>query len=194
MKKSLLVLSIFGLFSLNSCKDNKTNSEMDMNQPADTTETAMEENQEADAQTLANLDLKRKEIEEYSKTTEAVSLETTTMREKIKQKWSKIHYYVKDGNIVRMKTYPHESISKRTEEFYFDGGNLIIAVVEDNGEKEAGNGEGINKKYYFNNGESIGESNKSDETEYNVKDSDSEELLTEAKEYMDIYKKSIENK
>jgi hypothetical protein len=194
MKTTLLILSTVALLAFNSCKDKNANAHMDMTEVADTTETAIKENNEADAQTLATLDLKRTEIENFSKTTKAVSMETTAMREKIKQKWSKIHYYVKDGNVVRIKTYPHESISKRTEEFYFDGGSLIMAVVEDNGENEVGSGEAINKKYYFNNGKTIGEANKSGETEYNEKNSDGEELLTEANEYMDIYNKSLENK
>ncbi len=126
----------------------------------------------------------QKEIEGWSKNTEPQTLSTDSLRSKIKQKWSKIHFYSKDGQVQRIKTYPHAQVSDRTEEFYFRDGELILAVIEDNGSaKEA---EMADKMYFFQGGELIGEENGAKEKEYAIKSSDAEELLQEAAEYLDL--------
>jgi hypothetical protein len=98
---------------------------------------------------------------------------------------------LKDSVIVKVKTYPHPSISKRTEEFYANKDGLLMVVIEDNG-SAAKNQEKdmVDKMYYFNGDSLIKETNKGTESEYNVRNSDAEELMTEFKEYLDIYKKS----
>lgn len=111
---------------------------------------------------------------------------TSEMREQIKQKWSAIHFYKKDGNVVRIKTYPHDGISTRTEEFYFKDNQLVCAVIEDQGTKGKGKDEiKDDKTYYYFNDKMIKEVKHSEEKEYAIKDSDAERLLQEAKEYLE---------
>lgn len=119
---------------------------------------------------------------------EPVAVATKQLKEKIKQKWEKIHFYLMDGQVVRVKTYPYENISNRTEEFYLMNGELALAVIEDNGAGERGkNAEQIDKLYYFYNGEALKEIGAENEKEYSVKNGDAEELMAELKEYLDIY-------
>lgn len=131
----------------------------------------------------------RSEIETKIKEIKPVEVSTKELREKVKQKWSKIEFYVLDNQVVRVKTYPHENISKRTEEFYFKDGKLAIVTIEDDGstskDKEKGS---IEKAYYYQNDKLVSEVNNSKETEFSIKNSEAEELLQEAKEYLEIYK------
>jgi len=120
----------------------------------------------------------------------AVEVSTKDLREKIKQKWSKIHFYAQNGVLIKVKTYPHEKISKRTEEFYANKDGLVLVVIEDNGEGNKGKSKDIlDKMYYFNDGKIIKEINNAKEKEYSVKEGDAEELLSEFKEYSEIYSK-----
>lgn len=122
-----------------------------------------------------------------SATVEPVVISSAGLREKIKQKWERIHFYSIDGQVVRIKTYPHTSISKRTEEFYLNNQELILAVIEDNGEGEKGKSlEQIDKLYYFNNGELIKEVKTDNKAEFAIKSSDAEELISEVNEYLQI--------
>jgi hypothetical protein len=124
---------------------------------------------------------------------EAVEVTTSNLRAKTKQKWSKIHFYVKDGSIVKIKTYPYANLSKRTEEFYANEKGLVLAVIEDNGEGGKGKPKNeLDKLYYFSGGILIKEINKEENTEYTIKESDAEELQSEFKEYLDVYKYYIE--
>jgi len=129
----------------------------------------------------------RKEIETWSKQSEPITLSTDSLRAKTKQKWFKIHIYSKDGEVQRIKTYPHEGISDRTEEFYFSEGELILAVIEDNGSTKA-EAEMADKMYFFHAGKLIGEEKGVNEKEYAIESSDAEELLQEAAEYLDLAK------
>lgn len=133
-----------------------------------------------------SIDRKRKEIENLELT--PVEITSGGLREKIRQKWSKIHFYVQDGNVVKIKTYPYETISKRTEEFYTDGNSLILVVIEDNGEGEKGKEKDqLDKMYYFKNENLVKELSNNQETEHRYRNSDAEELLAEYKEYLEIY-------
>ena len=63
-----------------------------------------------------------------------------------------------------------------------------MAVIEDNGAGERGKAkEEIDKLYYYHNGEFLKEVNKETKSEYAIKKSDAEELLSEVKEYLEIY-------
>lgn len=135
-------------------------------------------------------------IDQFRTETEALSIKpievlSTNLREKTKQKWSKIHFYVNNDVVVKIKTYPYKEISKRTEEFYANKTGLLLAVIEDNGEGAKGKPKNeIDKLYYFNGDKLIKELTKGGEKEFNVRNSDAEELLVEFKEYMDIYTKT----
>ncbi len=188
MKRLFILPAICMLLVLNSCKDKKNEKDADQtmeNQEVEMVEEEMEMNINTDS-LATEIDNKQEMIE--SNLGDPVEMSTENLREKTKQKWKKIHFYTKDGQVVRVKTYPYEDISKRTEEFYFDNGSLMLAVIEDDGSEEADNEKKADKIYYFYNGEPIKEVNNSKrEKEYNLKDSDAEELQQEAMEYLDLY-------
>jgi hypothetical protein len=132
-------------------------------------------------------DALRTEIEASLDAAEKVELATEGLRSQIAQKWSMIHYYKSNGNVVRIKTYPHEGVSNRTEEFYFNDGALAMVVIEDNGSGERGKEkESVDKIYYFHDGEMIEEAHNTAETEYGIRKSDGERLMQEAAEYMEL--------
>ena len=135
---------------------------------------------------------KRKTIEQNI--SKPIVVSTSSLREKIKQKWESIHFYLIENELVRIKTYPYKNISSRTEEFYLDNGQLILAVIEDDGSGERGKSiEVLDKLYYFENEEVIKEIRSEKEQEYNIKSSDAEELLVELHEYLSIYKSHKRN-
>lgn len=192
--KSILKTSLISitLISFASCNQNENQS---VNQESADTETqkATEVIQEPKSSNPGNVDslvsvinAKRSEIE--SNLGEPVSIETTNLKAKIKQKWSKIHFYSNGNQIVRIKTYPYDNISKRTEEFYLDNEELILAVIEDDGSGEKGKTvDQIDKMYFFYEGTLIKELSNANEKEYSIKNSEAEELAQEVKEYLDIY-------
>ena len=148
---------------------------------------------EADIEALSQeIDQYRAEVEASVKNIEPVEISTSDLRAKIAQKWSKIHYYLNEsGDVIRVKTYPYETISKRTEEFYFKDGQLVLAAVEDNGEGEPGKEKDqIDKLYYYFGDKGFAEERHTSEEEHQIRNSDSEELLVEAEEYLEIYNKA----
>lgn len=142
---------------------------------------------------VATIDSQRAHIEAVvSKGIEPITITTDELREKISQKWSKLHVYVKDGAVIRIKSYPHESISQRTEEFYYEDEQLILAVVEDKGmaSDERGREKGqIDKLFYYMGGDHIYTVFQNEEKEETSNPSEKLELQDEAKEYLEIYKK-----
>lgn len=188
--KYLIVASSIVFFV--ACSEPKKSEPKKEEAQAEKKEEAMEV--DADAVVKSADELRRK-IENEIENIEPIQIETTGLRENIKQKWSKIHYYLKDNQVVRVKTYPHKEVSKRTEEFYYDNGKLSIVAIEDDGSGDRGKAKNqFDKIYYFKDGDYITEVNNSKEGEYTIKQSDAEKLLQEAKEYMDIFKSETENK
>ena len=135
---------------------------------------------------IKSIDNTRDAIEKH--TGDPIVMTTESLREKIKQKWEKIHFYTIEGQLVRVKTYPHATITDRTEEFYLDNEELILVVIEDNGLGDRGKSKDqLDRLYYFQNGELVMEQNRENDPEYTMRASDAEELLTELMEYMEIY-------
>lgn len=194
MKKlSYLVVVVLTSTLLFSCGQAEEAKEKAAEKEIKEKENVQEEEMNATKPSL-NTDSVATSIDGYRTTVEenigeGVEVSTHEMREKVKQKWSKIHFYTIGGNVVRIKTYPHENVSERTEEFYLKDGDLVLAVTEDNGEGERGKeNENIDKMYYYHAGEMIKEINGEEKAEYSVKQSDAEELLSEVREYMEAYK------
>jgi hypothetical protein len=138
------------------------------------------------------IDQTRAQIE--SNLGQPTEVSTAKLKEKIKQKWSKIHFYTQNGQVVRIKAYPYDQISKRTEEFYLQGDKLILALIQDDGisgKEENGEtgekAETINKMYYFQGDELIKEIKQANEEEHSIKNSDAEELIQEVNEYLEIF-------
>lgn len=136
------------------------------------------------------IDAENARIESTLKSMIKTSLKTREMREQIKQKWSLIEFYSENSQVVKIVTLPHPQISKRTEEFTFRNGKLILAIIGDHGMKEDGKpGNIIDKAYYFLDDKCIKEDNRSKETETTIRNSDSERLVQEAGEYLSLFPK-----
>lgn len=181
---------------LTSCDNSKKTTDTAITDSAVVVETIVEtvvetENEMSDEQKqemVQKIDAQKAEIETKIKDVKPTELKTTALREQLKQKWEKLHFYTNaEGQVIRVKTYPYDKVSKRTEEFYFQDGKLILAVIEDDGTGEAGKEkEKLNKLYYFNEEKPFHEINNSGETEYSIKESDAERLLEEANEYLKL--------
>lgn len=195
MKSIKLTFAICSLVFFMSC-DNLTvektvSQESAKEESLNEEETLYTENINVDS-LVAAANAMRAEIENADVAPMEVS--TDGLKEKIKQKWEKIHFYTLDGNLVRIKTYPHENITNRTEEFYLEKGELFLAVIEDDGTGERGkSSEEIDKMYYYEDGELVHEIHKTEEREYSMRKSDAEELQTEVREYIDIYQSRFQD-
>lgn len=138
---------------------------------------------------IAKIDQKRAEVEAL--TINPIEISTANLREKVKQKWHKLHFYAVDGNLLKVKAYPYSEITKRTEEFYADNNSLVLVVIEDNGEGAKGKDKTeLDKMYYFQDGQLIQELKKNEAEEYTIKESDAEELLAEFNEYLELFRKA----
>jgi hypothetical protein len=186
MKKSTIIAVLFlSTLGLVSCNSNSEENAKDQSSEQ-TSENNLETSTEATT-SIEEIDQLRGEIESLDIV--PVELSTAELREKIKQKWSKIHFYVKDNKVVKVKTYPHSEISKRTEEFYALEEVLALVVIEDNGDGDKGKAKSeLDKMYYFDNGKLLKEVSNEKETEHTIKESDAEELLSEFNEYLELYK------
>ena len=137
-----VVLATSILFSCGSTEE-KITEEENVNIEKTASNPEMNKDSEEEEEPIVNLDSLVTSIDNYRKMVEEKTLEgeeisTENMRAKVRQKWSEMDFYTMDGIVVRIKTYPHENISKRTEEFYLMNGNLVLSVIEDNGEGERG--------------------------------------------------------
>ena len=133
---------------------------------------------------MTAIDLERGEIEASDIAPREIS--TKDLHAKIKQKWEKIHFYSKDGQLIKVKTYPYPGISKRTEEFHLDNGKLVLAMIEDDATWGKGK-EVLDKMYYFDNDRLIKELHMNEQQEYGIHSSDAEELRSEVFEYAAIH-------
>jgi hypothetical protein len=64
----------------------------------------------------------------------------------------------------------------------------VLAVIEDDGSASRME-EKAEKMYYYHHGKVVREVGNPKESEYSIKESDAEELLQEAREYLDILSK-----
>lgn len=197
MKKELIVFaaSLAMVACTNASQNNEdkaasTENHEENGMMAEEENMGHEEEMKADySGTVAAIDQTRESIETAAESITPVEVSTKELREQIKQKWKKIHFYATDGKVIRVKTYPYNEISKRTEEFYFENGQLILAVIEDDGDGAMHGREKaeMSKMYYYKDGKQIYEVNNTSEEETSIRHSDGERLLQEAKEYLEIY-------
>ena len=180
--RAKIILSILVLCGLQSCKKEESSN-------VSVAETNSVENVD-NSSLVSEINQLKNKIEADKSKLKKVEISTKDLRSQIKQKWSKIHFYLEGDNVVRIKTYPYEQISERTEEFYFNNSKLIFAIIKDDGNKNQGEDEKTKSKmYYFNDGKLVKEINNSEEEEHEIRRSDSERLLQEADEYLLLVKK-----
>lgn len=178
-KMNLLWATALLLLAFSSCESPSQETEQATAEETEAVEEGIDK-----MKWMAATDSLRIFIETAAANLQPIELSTQGTRAKIAQKWSKIHYYAQEGEVVRIKTYPHEGISERTEEFYFSNGQLILAVIEDRGLEAE---ESIDKMYYFHEGQPIGDKHMNEEAEYGIRQGEAEELLQEAREYLDLF-------
>jgi hypothetical protein len=192
MKKVIMLLGIACIFF--SCSSNNHDVQKEQKATGDSavkSENELVKPNEINADSIIKvIDVERNKIENELKAIIKTSLPTKDLRAQIKQKWSKIDFYTDHGQIVRIKSYPYEKISHRTEEFYFQNRKLILAFIEDEGFQFTGKSDKrIGKTYYFFNDKLIKEENPTNEKETTIRNSDSERLLQEAQEYLELFPK-----
>jgi hypothetical protein len=188
MRKNIITLGllclVLGITSCTANKEPKSETKQETKQEGATTVDINPEN----ALSVEKIDALRAEVEALK--VAPIEMTTENLRAKTKQKWKKLHFYAENGVVRKVKTYPHEASSKRTEEFYIFEGNLVLVVIEDNGDGPKGKAKSdIDKMYYFSQGKLIQELNKEKQSEYTIRDSDAEELIAEFNEYIELYKK-----
>ena len=194
MKKQIILSALAAVFVVASCDSNSAeNNEVEVKQE---TEMDTETSEVEVVEEMVNVDSLVQAIDATRARIEAlelapVEMATAELRSKLKQKWSNIHFYVENDKLVKVKTYPYAEVSKRTEEFYVNDGELVLVVIEDDGSGEKGKTKDqLDKLYYFNNAELIKELKSNSEIEFNEKYSDAEELQAEFKEYLELYNAS----
>lgn len=65
------------------------------------------------------------------------------------EKWAKMHAYMDGEMFKRLKVYSAEA-EKKTEEFYFNGDNIVYAFIENDGMGKKGDASEANgDKFYF---------------------------------------------
>ncbi|MGY6561919.1 MAG: hypothetical protein ACXITV_07420 [Luteibaculaceae bacterium] len=145
MKNAILFVSVAFVSTLMvSCGSN--NSASQNVEVVDSTAVALDA-------TVLTIDEYRKSVENAQ--IEPVELTTESMSAEVKEKWSKIHFYADNGDLVKIKTYPHEG-SEKTEEFYFQDGKLVTAVIESNGAGTKGKDKSaLDQVLYFSEGSLI---------------------------------------
>jgi hypothetical protein len=190
MKRITLILLAASAVFMTACIQVSEKSDQNSTDNSESASPAEEVKEEPQL----NVDSLSTAIENYRNKVEMeisdpIEVSTNDLRAKIKQKWDRIHFYELNGELVRIKTYPYENISERTEEFYVKDGQLSLVIIEDDGSGERGKSEGsYDKAYYFHENELIKEEKNSGESEYSVKEGDAEELLAEFQEYLEIFK------
>lgn len=191
MKKVTFIALSIGLLTACNASNNQKQETPEQGKE-EVKETKIEESTSEAApnamELMKEIDAYRNEVEDNLDKMKSMSADMSAMREQVKQKWSNIEFYMDgDRNLKRVKTYPHEGISKRTEEFYFKEGQLVNAVIEDDGSSKGKEKTFMGKLYYYHDGDLIGEKNMTQESEYSIRDSDGERLLQEAREYIEIF-------
>lgn len=189
--KLLIIAAAAFTFAACNAPQKEENKEVEVEETV-TTEESTEMDIDVDA-VCADINTYRQMIEDKLESLNRVELDTASARAQIGQKWANIHYYFDGDQVVRVKTYPHDGVSERTEEFYYQNGQLVCAVVEDSGMSQ-GKEESIDGKvYYYHEGQAIREVNNTGEKEYSIRDSDAERLLQEANEYLEMAPEGAES-
>ncbi len=193
MKKTVILAGM--AFFLFSCGSNDKNAKNEQKETPGVTVNSEESTANAPKANIDSLvkaiDMEREKIENNLPSSQKKSLPTASLREQIKQKWSRIEFFTQNDQLVRIKTFPYEKVSQRTEEFYFQNGKLMIAFIEDDGLQRIGKSEErTGKTYYYFEDAVIKEANQTNEKETSIRASDSERLLQEAKEYFELFPKN----
>lgn len=191
--------------ALFACTSPQSETDSDMENGADTTANdtvSAEMMQESEIDTTAERNAMqiRSEIEKYRERIENTidqldqkSITLSEARAELSHDWEKLDYYSDNENVVRIKTYPNEEKKARTEEFYFIDGELVFAMVEEEGVGKKGNeGETSGSAFYYDEGKLIVSRN-APEADGEMMDEEMMELGTKLQEEAQMYLELIAN-
>jgi hypothetical protein len=186
----LVLFFLTGFFFLSSCNnpgsktgETKTDSTVAISTRDTTGDAALVERSE---QLKASI-----EAMAPSLTKQELLLSGSIASESIKQDWMKMDIY-KDssGAIRRLKLYPHQGVSERSEEYYFDNEKLFFVYISDHGVTTEDRDEGKpGKEFHFSGDRLVKYDDRSGDKEL---DADQERKMYEAslpvkaKEYLEI--------
>jgi hypothetical protein len=112
-----IIMTLAGLGLLASCQNPDGNEAAAEENTADTASTEMvqEETPAVDVDAVVlEIEALREKVEANLDSLERKELSLENARAQIKQKWAKMDAYLMDGEVVRIKMYPHEGVSERT--------------------------------------------------------------------------------
>jgi hypothetical protein len=148
VNNTLLIIGITILVFACTPKQNKTDEES-KNDSLSAIKDTSDPMPDADS-IVKMIEAENSRIESNMNSLVKTSLKTTDLRAQIKQKWSQIEYFSDKSGILKIVTVPYPQITKRTEEFTFKEGKLILAVISDEGIDEGKDPEkGVDKEYYY---------------------------------------------
>jgi hypothetical protein len=179
-----------GLFFLCSCNNSgtktgetKTDSTVAISARDTTGDAALVQNSEqmkASVEAMAPSLIKQELLLKGSKASEAA-----------KQEWMKMDIY-KDssGSIRRIKLYPHQGVSERSEEYYFNNERLFFVYISDHGVATEEHDEGKpGKEFHFRDDRLVKYDDQSGDKEMDVAQERKiyeASLPVKAKEYLEI--------
>ena len=83
-------------------------------------------------------------------TKKEIDLRKSAANESIKQEWAKMDVYSDSTGIRKIKLYPHQSISQRSEEFYYNNGKMFFTFISDSGLNNENKDENLpGKEFHF---------------------------------------------
>lgn len=129
----------------------ETKPKADSNASATETKSVAASNNKKSEDRVRKIDAHVVKVEEsLSKLTrKETMLKPDSLAKVTDEKWSKMHTYSDGSSLERLKVYP-TSGSQKTEEFYYDNGNLVFVFVEAEGaDKEGHDANAKGTKYYF---------------------------------------------
>ncbi|MEO6611717.1 MAG: hypothetical protein ABIT05_02250 [Chitinophagaceae bacterium] len=179
-----------GLFLLFSCNNSGTKTgetKMDSSVTTSTRDTT------GDAALVENSEKMKASVEAMAPSLikQELLLKDAKASESVKQEWMKMDIY-KDGSgaIRRIKLYPHQGVSERSEEYYFNNEKLFFVYISDHGVATEDRDEGKpGKEFHFQDNRLIKYDDQSGDKELDVEQERKmyeTSLQVKANEYLEI--------
>ncbi len=107
-----------------------------------------------------------------------IDLKKSAANESIKQEWAKMDVYSDSAGIRKIKLYPYQGISQRSEEFYYNNGKMFFAFISDSGLSNENKDENLPGKEFHFMGEKL--------LKYDDKSGDKENNAAEEKKMYEL--------
>ena len=107
-----------------------------------------------------------------------IDLKKSAANASIKQEWSKMNVYSDSTGIRKIKLYPYQGISQRSEEFYYNNGKMFFTFISDSGLNNENKDENLPGKEFHFMGEKL--------LKYDDKSGDKENNAAEEKKMYEL--------